>query len=436
MEQLTLNNENSDEPFLKVSALEVEQPFGKFYVAILKAKHLLKLTFVDELSIDKDSIGEDFSPVGSQRQRKKTRLVEIAEFIETTEAAFPNAIILAANYDQEGELVSVGDENAERERWRVENVNDDCLQLIIPTNKKLANIIDGQHRLYGFELISDSSRLNMDLLCSIYLDLPSAYQGYIFATINFNQKSVNKSLAYQLYGLTGDEEIDRKPETWAPDRTAVFLSRRLTIDETSPFYKRIIVAAQNEELLYSNGSFNDVNWRISTATIVDGTLRLFSKKPKRDRHIMFKESRSERSREVLKDTDDDSPLRNLYLRTNDLAIYTIIKNYFIAVKSMFWDKANEYSYITKTVGIQALFDVLLALLNKHRKEGKMNVEVDFFIGFLYPASEIDFSQNFFRQASGIGRTQIKNAILYATGLISRDELPQDSVNEYLEYVRK
>ncbi len=431
---ISVSEDNGQQPFLTVPALELSQPFGKFYVAKIKARDLLKVAFVDELRIESQAENDNFSPAGSQRHRTKTRLREISNFIDTTESAFPNAIILAANYDTDGNLVPIGNEENKKILWRVDLRDDGCHELIIPTDMKLANVIDGQHRLWAFEWIKDTARFEMELLCSIYLDLPTAYQGYLFATINFNQKSVNKSLAYQLYGLTGDEAIDTNPDTWAPDRTAVFLSRRLTVDIESPFYKRIIVGAQNEYLLYGTDKKLSVrDWRVSTATIVDGLLKLFSKKPKNDRNNMFLKKRGERSRSAL--TSDGSPLRKLYLNKNDLAIYTVVKNYFSGVENTLWNNPRDGSYITKTVGIQALFEVLLALLESHKAEGSMPSKVEYFLEFFQPAASIDFSQNFFRQASGIGKTQIKNALLYATKLITEDDLPAEERSQYLEYIK-
>jgi hypothetical protein len=110
-------------------------------------------------------------------------------------------------------------------------------------------------------------------------------------------------------------------------------------------------------------------------------------------------------------SDDGTPLRKMFLNTNDLAIYTIINNYFKAAKNIFWDKAKENSYIEKTVGIQALFDVLFFILDKYREKGKGNVNVETFEEILKGASSIDFSTEYFQQASGIGRVQIRKEIL-------------------------
>ena len=77
---------------------------------------------------------------GTQRPLDKKREDEIARFIATTEAVFPNSIILAANYNEEGNLVE-----SEEDRWSVEKVGDNGLhQLTIPKKTRIASIIDSQ----------------------------------------------------------------------------------------------------------------------------------------------------------------------------------------------------------------------------------------------------------------------------------------------------
>ena len=104
----------------------------------------------------------------------------------------------------------------------------------------------------------------------------------------------------------------------------------------------------------------------------------------------------------------------MFLGTNDLAIYTILKNYFIAVRDVFWDKAKGNSYIKKTVGIQALFDVLHHILTKYREIGEGDIKIETFTRILKAAESLDFSTEHFQQASGIGRVQMRNEILQQT----------------------
>ena len=142
-------------------------------------------------------------------------------------------------------------------------------------------------------------------------------------------------------------------------------------------------------------------------------LRLYSAKPMADRDMMFKTRIEEgRSRRLL--PHDGTPLRELYMEGNDLAIYTVIENFFSAANGAFWANAGNRSYIRKTVGLQALFDILRLLLKRDFAEHKA-ISKQYFLDILRPARQIDFSDEVF-QASGIGRSRIRKAIAEIIGL--------------------
>ena len=417
--------DTSKKPFLEIPALRVTQPLGEFFVVSLKARDLLKIAYSDILRVtEEDVLAGGYTTGGTQRESKDKRMREIARYIDTVEAAFPNSIILAANYSSDGEL-----ENEDQYRWKLIDSGDSCPKLVIPTEEKLASVVDGQHRLFAFRYVEDEKR-DIDLLCSVYLDLPRPYQMYIFATINTNQVKVDKSLSYELYGAG---LADEKPETWPPEKLAVFLCRRLNTSSGSPFYKHIIVAAQDDEILIT-ASKEEVGWRVSTATVVDGILKLISTNPKEDRDVLHRDPLISRKRSLLS-AESKAPLRQLYRDINDLAIYTAVENYFKAVEQTLWKAAKEASYLFKTVGIQALFDVLNRILTEKFKEER-DLRIDYFAGFLEPSLSLDFSESFFRQASGMGRVQIRSIILLLARLISVEELPKTNRDEYLRVAKE
>ncbi|HLA94423.1 MAG TPA: DGQHR domain-containing protein, partial [Pyrinomonadaceae bacterium] len=386
--------------FQSIPVIQVSQRLGLFYATRLNAETLLALTFADPLRVTSAGYAKDkyYQMTGAQRVENSRRLKAISGFIQTTEAAFPNSIILAANYNEDGEFV-----DDDQRRWRIEsNGDDDCLKLVIPTNERLASVIDGQHRLNAFELVDADLRKTTELLCAIYLDLPNPYQASLFATINFNQKKVDRSLAYLLFGMGLEDEV---PSAWAPDKTAVFLSRRLNVEKSSPLHQHILVAAQQSEILFKN---KKSTWAVSTATVVDGILRLFSAKPQADKDKMYKVSVEDgRNRETQLE-DDGTPLRNLYLKTKDNGIYTILVEYFSAVDEIFWKNAASFDVMTKTIAIQALFDILRLFLAEIRREDGRDFSKDFFLTRLRPAANIDFDSLF--ESSGRGRTSIRNYI--------------------------
>ena len=174
-----------------ISAIKVTQPLGEFYIANIKARDLLKVSTSSVLRYDKDGTLK-----GNQRPLKSDRLKAIANFIRSEEMCFPTSIIVAANIDGSGEIL----EDEDR-RWKIERINNDVYQLDIPNQDNISSlIIDGQHRLKSFDLTSDEFK-DIELVCSIFFDLPMPYQAYLFATINGNQKRVDKSLALELFGF-------------------------------------------------------------------------------------------------------------------------------------------------------------------------------------------------------------------------------------------
>jgi DNA phosphorothioation-associated DGQHR protein 1 len=377
------------------------------------------LTFLDPTRIDKvDRTSLLYSLLGAQRPSSTRRAKEIAKYINTVEAAFPNSIILAANYINYGEL-----QEDETKRWHVEALDGGFYQLVIPTGETMSSVIDGQHRLLGFDYC-EPHRKSMELLCAVYKDLPHPYQAYLFATININQRRVDKSLAYEQFGYNLDDE-DRG--SWAPDKLAVYFSRRLNLDPQSPFHGRIRVAPMNSELLFPSGDPPD--WQVSTACVVEGIAKLISQNPKRDRDLLHLKAIGARDRRSL--PKDDAPWREQYLEERDKEVYEGLVTFFTLAKKYLWDAAIPQSYIRKTVGIQALFDLLRFWLRKS-KGRIVESEIDPIVA---ASTRIRFDDPIF-QASGKGRVRVKNVLLLSADLLPLDEIAEPERALYAELLNK
>ena len=123
----------------------------------------------------------------------------------------------------------------------------------------------------------------------------------------------------------------------------------------------------------------------------------------------------ETPRHILeKGPKDKSPLRDTYIETNDLVIYKMVYNYILACDEIFWSNATDGSFIFKTVGVQALFDILRKLAPEAIE--KRNISVKYFKGKLSDVAEIDFASDSFRNPSGSGRTLIRRKIEDKIGL--------------------
>jgi len=422
-------------PF-ETPALRVQQPLGTYYVAILPADLLLQVAFSDVMSAVARADGSGYDLTGTQRLKQPKRLTQIADYIAREDAAFPNSIILAGNFLPDTGLIE-DDDDAEAEAdaaiqseptggiplasqkpnegqvpapprgWNINESSTGAFTLTIPTAEKLAAIIDGQHRLFAFAELKSRTRLDMSLICSVFLDLPKPYQAQLFATINSTQKPVDKSLTYELFGYN---IADDKSGFWTPDKLAVFMTRKLGTEEASPLKGRIIVAPKRDTVLEQMGAGRD--WKVSTAVIVEGVMRLFSANPKRDTNFLLTPHAKERS-SLQRQFADKSPLRSAYLEGNDTVIYTMVLNYLLSCQQILWANPRPGSFITKTVGVQAAFDILRKLAATAYEAH--DIRVEFFRERLQPAAEIDFSAEEFRKASGSGRSTSRRAIEGAMG---------------------
>ncbi|MBR1285362.1 DGQHR domain-containing protein [Bradyrhizobium sp. AUGA SZCCT0177] len=392
--------------------LKVEQPLGTFFVAVLSAELLLRVAESERLRAAMNETGEGYTLSGTQRMQQEKRFTEIANYIDRVDAAFPNSIILAANFEPGAavdldEAATIAEESGGSSaeltgaEWYVQQDGPHGWKLVIPTEKPVASIVDGQHRLEAFRKAS-AGRLDMQLVCSVFIDLPKPLQAQLFATINSTQKAVDRSITYELFGYN----VSDQPESyWTPDKLSIFLTRKLATDDESVLRGRISVAPKKDDEL--TRLTKSGKWQVSTAVIVDGILRLVTSNPKRDSNLMRR--KTAQHRQVLKDgPKDKSPLRDAFIEGNDSLIFRTVLNYTAACEAVFWSGAEPGSFITKTVGVQALFDILRKLAPEALEQRK--ISSGFFKSRLDGARDLDFSDAEYKSPSGSGRTKIRKAI--------------------------
>lgn len=400
---------------LELPALKINQTFEGFYAISISAFDLLKVSFSDPMRYEDEN-----TLVGHQRKLDlNKRVKEITNYIQGVDFAFPNSIIIAANYTDKGIV-----EDNEEKRWRITTDDIGHLTLVIPTDTKLASIIDGQHRLEGFKNTNEEFQKKTQLLVSVYFDLPNPYQAYLFATINYNQKPVDKSLALEQFGFQTNVTPSN---TWSPELLSVFFAKKLNIDQDSPFKGRIKMAPIGSDI-FLNQNLDADNWTVSTACIVRGILSLISTNPRNDSNDLKKYAIKFRDRNLLK--YDETPLREFFIKNNDSFIYKIITNYFNSVNEMIF-KNYKNSLITKTVGIDALFLVLKTILTENLAKDK-DVSVTYFNNLVNKFSHIDFKDDFF-SPSGKGTRRLANTILVALNMKQLSTIRNESD---IESIRK
>lgn len=406
---------------LHFPAIAVRHPLGEFYLTSIPARVLLQVTYSDVYT------RLDDRDVGHQRKLDLKRVRAIGRYLETRDAVFPGTIILAANTRRATGLVDANDTSC----WRIEASSDEdspMCTVVVPTEEALVAVVDGQHRLNGFREVK-KDLLDMPLPCSIFMGLPTPQQAALFATINYNQKPVNKSITYELFGCSVDDEAQ---EYWPPEKLAVFFTRRLSADASSPFYNHIKVAAVDGRMIMNSNRSGSEEWLVSTATIVEGILSLITRNAILDRDRMLNRLVGSYKRiqlEKFDETGDQPPLRRLYVEgNNDPFIYKVLINYFQAVEAAFWNRPTALA-LRKTAGIQALFQLLKVLVGEFLKSGDVSFEA--WQKALQKAGEYDFSNAFFLESSGKGRSRIFSALLVLLGRMNLEEVKDELFRNHL-----
>ncbi len=93
-----------DPKSIKIPVLKVQQPIGDFYIGMIDSKTLCDITEFDIRHLVRENEIESY--LGIQRRLDSKRVDEIKEYVRTSDACFPTAVILAvrgdcAEYDEE-----------------------------------------------------------------------------------------------------------------------------------------------------------------------------------------------------------------------------------------------------------------------------------------------------------------------------------------------
>lgn len=310
-----------------------------------------------------------------QRQIEDERVKSIARYIVRCVAAnekgganliFPNSIILACpNESSNPDIFKVGE----------------YLDFDIPENTM---IVDGQHRYSGVKYLYEESLRSSSVYgydsktiikylesfsfsCTVLVNYDMWEQAQIFANVNFNQKKVNKSLFYDIYGvsipLDESNTIPRQNEIYLAHELVVFLE-----NDSSSAFKGFV------KMLGKGSGY------VSQAFLVEAFMKHLS------------------SRGIWSDAVE-------MLRRNDLNYKYIaheLLSYMAAVRFTFktiWPEEVEdkpSSVLCKTTGVGAIIALLkdahIAIPNKDVKEMKENAfsplvyakTISFFTDFLKP----------------------------------------------------
>lgn len=293
----------------KIYLMKVEQPIGYFYLGKLNSEELRKIAEPNRRKLNE----------GIQRRLRGERLRDISFYCDDPDATFPTPIILAV------------EENCELKE--LENGLYEY-KIDLESNVAKAEILDGQHRLFG---ILDSGK-NIELPIVLMFNLTEEEKAYVFSTINSNQQKVDKSLIYDLFELS---------KTRSPYKTCHELARLFNSKIESPFCGRLKMLESRDSSFES----------LSQGTFVRYVVKLISDNPQRD-YIDIKNNVK------LKNDKPGCPLRYYFVTNQDEIIYLILSNCFTGLKNAFpeeWNKPQKY-ILSKTTGFGAVIKFLKAQL--------------------------------------------------------------------------
>ncbi|MDP3156603.1 MAG: DGQHR domain-containing protein [Archangium sp.] len=399
------------------------QPIGEFWVASIPAQVLRRTTNAPPLRMVETPTKPGWPMAGklaeAQRAPDEKRMKQIAAFIGTFDATFPNSIILAVDD-------ASGDDDVAAP-WKIEVGPKGLATLSIPEGARQASVVDGQHRLFAFDFVKEPPD-RFDLLCAIFFGLPEPVQAFVFATINTNQKPVRRGLAMNLYGYNVD---DQSRNEWSPEKLAVFMARRLNFEKDSPLHQRVKIEAEGAP---TAEALPGAKRAIPMAAVVDAALGLLTRNPKRDRdqlkaRTLFRVKRSDL------EAQDGAALRGWYLEERDADTYALLKAYFQVVEEKLW--SGERALLTRAVDIRALGDFLADIARPHagRKQSEVvSAVVETSTKVFAKARAISFDDPFF-EATYRGRRRVENVLRLVSGEKILDQVPPDDRPHYERLVR-
>jgi len=319
---------------IEVSALPAKQNSFTFYMFIIKSKELFDICYVSRRDPGKKE--------GFQRNLSKSRARSIAKYLDEIKKCIPTALIIMfenpVKYDKQKKVLK------------------------IPKQPKAALVIDGQHRLYGYE----EAESNVDIPVIGFPPLSEEDQVILFRDINSNQKGVSQSLLYDLLSITKDAQFYKM--------RGHELAEKLNENSDSPFYGKIKMTGVGPGRISQSMLINKLEPLIKDG---GGILCFYS----------------------LEDQ------------------YKIIRNYFQAVKNLFiqdWDAKG--SRIGEPLGFGAFLTLFKSVFNLVVQEFGSDLRVEKFQEYLEPCSSFDFSRD---SLSGLGGTSGMNHIARElSGLIS------------------
>jgi DGQHR domain-containing protein len=378
----------ADQSAIAFKAIQVVQPIGTFYMASLPARELVGITYSDIRRLaEEDREVERY--LGLQRPLSPTRVKAIRRYLESPDATFPTAVLIAVDerctsYDPKSGTLML------KAYTPADDDEDDPIPL-----EKVGKVLDGQHRLAGF--LNDDKQWSFDaekdverqfdINVAIFSGADLSEQATIFATVNLAQTKVNRSLAYDLEDFA---------QARSPFKTCHNIAVAMNSAPASPFFQRIKRLG-----VQTKGVEGET---LTQASFVEALVTFISRDPLGDRNKLMEG----KTLALEEGYEKKTPFRKMFLEGRDLDIAEIVNNYFRAVRQKWptgWEQTKvQGNLLPRTNAFKALMRYLRddVYASAAKSEGKEIPSVETFLGFFenLALTDADFTTRKFVPGSG------------------------------------
>jgi DGQHR domain-containing protein len=300
-------------------ALRIHQPFSNsnqdLFLFTITPDKLLKTSVVYRKA--------QRSSDAYQRMVRKERLAKVKTFLTRTNALLPPNVILHFGDKVYWEEIAVPDKCKDGTPTQLTKAGDyQLVALRIPLEYASLELIDGQHRLYGFVHAEPATKQSFNLVVLGMANLSSQVRRDTFVAINDNSRRVDPNLVAYLKHTDNESECQKNPELMA-------IKLVVDLNATTPFKNKIKLLDVGDQKI---------------------TLKGFAGYD-------------------LKGLIAERGLLRKYYPANQSAEYlSALRLYFNLLKSMFkvqWQKPDKYIIFTNR-GISAFLKLLKSMLKTNK----------------------------------------------------------------------
>ncbi len=260
-----------------------------------------------------------------QRMLRRSRLPKIRKFVSQADSMLPTDIILHLSDKVTIDPLKVNQfQDTQGRPITLSRSRDyDLVVLNIPMEYASLELIDGQHRLYGFVEADAATKRGFNLVVLGIKGLDTKQRREIFVAINDNSRRMDPNLVSYLKYTTNDAECQRDSELMA-------IRIVVDLDRTSPFKKaiRLLDIAGREKITLKGFSGYDLRTMLGPR----GLLRKYYPSNKLEEHVQ------------------------------------VLRVYFSTIRSLFkrqWRNPDRYIIATNR-GISAFLKLLKSILKTHK----------------------------------------------------------------------